>query len=255
MFYIMEFFYRFDYDVYIESDGEIIDFVVNLDVEFFYEVYVDMILIRVEFFVRGNIIYGIGVSDIKGGVVVIFFMMESLKKEGKDLNVGVVFVSDEEFGGRGLVFFMERYRLKMVVVFEFIDFEVYIVYVGNIEVYFEVDGKEVYGVCLESGVNVIEEIYKMFNELKNFEFFKQKGKYFDFYIGIQEFFCENLVYFILVLCKGCFEVRFLLDQEVEDVFDFMDLIFDEYMLKYEYMEIWDGYEFDLDEEIVSWLKL
>lgn len=30
----------------------------------------------------------------------------------------------------------------------------------------------------------------------------------------------------------------------------MDLIFDEYMLKYEYMEIWDGYEFDLDEEIV-----
>ena len=254
MLHIMEFLHRLDYDVKIESDGEIIDLVVNPEAELFYEVHVDTIPIRAEPFVRGNIIYGTGASDIKGGAAAILLMLEELKKENKDLNVGIVFVSDEELGGRGSALFMERYRPKMAVVLEPTDLEVHIAHAGNIEAYFEVDGKEAHGACPESGVNAIEETYKMLEELKKLEPFNAKGEFFDPHIGIQELVCENPVYLIPALCKGRLEARLLPEQEVEDVLDLMDPILDEYTKSYEYTEIWDGYKLEPDEEIVQLAK-
>ncbi len=254
MLHTMEFLHRLNYDVHIESDGQIIDLVVNPDAELFYEVHVDTIPVRAEPFLRGNIVYGTGASDIKGGITAILLMLENLKKEGKDLNVGVVFVSDEEYGGRGSALFMERYRPKMAVVLEPTDLEVHIAHAGNIEAYFEVDGKEAHGACPEGGVNAIEETYKMLGEMKKLEPFKRKGKYFDPYIGIQELVCENPYYLIPALCKGRLEVRLLPNQEVEDVLNLLDPIFDEYTLKYEYTEMWDGYELDENEGIVQLAK-
>ncbi|NJE47582.1 M20/M25/M40 family metallo-hydrolase [Thermococcus sp. GR7] len=252
--HIMEFLHKLDYDVHIESDGEIIDLVVNPDAELFYEVHMDTIPMRAEPFVRGNIVYGTGASDIKGGIAAILLMLEELKKEGKDLNVGIVFVSDEEHGGRGSALFMERYRPKMAVVLEPTDLEVHIAHAGNIEVYFEVDGKEAHGACPESGINAIDQTFKMLEELKKLEPFNAKGKYFDAHIGLQELVCDNPYYLIPALCRGRVEARLLPDQEVEDILDLMEPIFEEYTLKYEYTEIWDGYELEPDEEIVVLAK-
>ncbi|WP_457741850.1 M20/M25/M40 family metallo-hydrolase [Thermococcus sp.] len=254
MLHIMEFLHKLDYDVKIESDGEIIDLVVNPKAELFYEVHVDTIPIRAEPFVRGNIIYGTGSSDIKGGAAAILLMLEELRKENKDLNVGIVFVSDEEQGGRGSALFMERYKPKMAVVLEPTDLEVHIAHAGNIEAYFEVDGKEAHGACPESGINAIEETYKMLEELKKLEPFKAKGEFFDPHIGIQELVCENPVYLIPALCRGRLEARLLPEQEVEDVLDLMDPILDEYTKSYEYTEIWDGYRLEEDDEIVILAK-
>ncbi|NJE41858.1 M20/M25/M40 family metallo-hydrolase [Thermococcus sp. GR6] len=252
--HIMEFLHKLDYDVHIESDGEIIDLVVNPDAELFYEVHMDTIPMRAEPFVRGNIVYGTGASDIKGGIAAILLMLEELKKEGKDLNVGIVFVSDEEHGGRGSALFMERYRPKMAVVLEPTDLEVHIAHAGNIEAYFEVDGKEAHGACPESGINAIDQTFKMLEELKKLEPFNAKGKYFDAHIGLQELVCDNPYYLIPALCRGRVEARLLPDQEVEDILDLMEPIFEEYTLKYEYTEIWDGYELEPDEEIVQLAK-
>ncbi|WP_048152267.1 M20/M25/M40 family metallo-hydrolase [Palaeococcus ferrophilus] len=252
--HIMEFLHKLDYDVHIESDGEIIDLVVNPDAELFFEVHIDTIPVRTEPFVRGNIVYGTGASDIKGGAAAILLMMENIKKLNQELNVGVVFVSDEEHGGKGSALFMERYKPKMAVVLEPTDLEVHIAHAGNIEAYFEVDGKEAHGACPESGINAIEETYKMVTELKNLEPFKRSGKYFDPHIGIQELICENPVYLIPALCRGRLEARLLPDQEVEDILDLLDPILDEYTLSYEYTEIWDGYELEEDEEIVQLAK-
>ncbi|HII61806.1 M20/M25/M40 family metallo-hydrolase [Pyrococcus horikoshii] len=252
--YIMEFLHKLNYDVHIESDGEIIDLVVNPGAELFFEVHMDTIDPRAEPFVRGNIVYGTGASDIKGGIASILLMLEQLRKEGKDLNVGIVFVSDEEKGGRGSALFMERYRPKMAVVLEPTDLEVHIAHAGNIEAYFEVDGKEAHGACPESGINAIEQTFEMLQKLKDLEPFKAKGKYFDPHIGIQELICENPYYLIPALCKGRLEARLLPDQEVEDILDLIDPILDEYTVKYEYTEIWDGYELSEDEEIVQIAK-
>ncbi|NJE08759.1 M20/M25/M40 family metallo-hydrolase [Thermococcus sp. M39] len=252
--HIMEFLHKLGYDVHIESDGEIINLIVNPDAELFYEVHMDTIDIRVQPFIRGNIVYGTGASDVKGGLASILLMLESLKKEGKDLNVGIVFVSDEEKGGRGSALFMERYRPKMAIVLEPTDLEVHIAHAGNIEAYFEVDGKEAHGACPESGENAIELTYRMLEELKALEPFKQKGKYFDPHIGLQELVCENPYYLIPALCKGRLEARLLPEQEVEDILDLFEPILEEYTLRYEYTEIWDGYELDENEEIVQIAK-
>ncbi|WP_461864213.1 M20/M25/M40 family metallo-hydrolase [Thermococcus sp.] len=252
--HVMAFLHKLGYDVHIESDGEIIDLVVNPDAELFYEVHMDTIPMRTEPFVRGNIVYGTGASDIKGGVAAVLLMLENLKKEANELNVGIVFVSDEEHGGRGSALFMERYKPKMAVVLEPTDLEVHIAHAGNIEAYFEVDGKEAHGACPESGVNAIEETYKMLEELRALEPFKAKGKYFDAHIGLQELVCDNPYYLIPALCKGRVEARLLPEQEVEDILDLMEPIFEEYTLKYEYTEIWDGYELEPDEEIVQLAK-
>ncbi|MBO8173899.1 MAG: M20/M25/M40 family metallo-hydrolase [Thermococcus sp.] len=252
--HIMEFLHKLGYDVHIESDGEIINLIVNPDAELFYEVHMDTIDIRVQPFIRGNIVYGTGASDVKGGLASILLMLESLKKEGKDLNVGIVFVSDEEKGGRGSALFMERYRPKMAIVLEPTDLEVHIAHAGNIEAYFEVDGKEAHGACPESGENAIELTYRMLEELKALEPFKQKGKYFDPHVGLQELVCENPYYLIPALCKGRLEARLLPEQEVEDILDLFDPILEEYTLRYEYTEIWDGYELDESEEIVQIAK-
>ncbi|ADT83612.1 M20/M25/M40 family metallo-hydrolase [Thermococcus barophilus] len=252
--HIMEFLHKLGYDVHIESDGEIINLIVNPDAELFYEVHMDTIDIRVQPFIRGNIVYGTGASDVKGGLASILLMLESLKKEDKDLNVGIVFVSDEEKGGRGSALFMERYRPKMAIVLEPTDLEVHIAHAGNIEAYFEVDGKEAHGACPESGENAIELTYKMLEELKALEPFKQKGKYFDPHVGLQELVCENPYYLIPALCKGRLEARLLPEQEVEDILDLFDPILEEYTLRYEYTEIWDGYELDESEEIVQIAK-
>jgi len=252
--HIMEFLHKLGYDVHIESDGEIINLIVNPDAELFYEVHMDTIDIRVQPFIRGNIVYGTGASDVKGGLASILLMLENLKKEGKDLNVGIVFVSDEEKGGRGSALFMERYKPKMAIVLEPTDLEVHIAHAGNIEAYFEVDGKEAHGACPESGENAIELTYKMLEELKALEPFKQKGKYFDPHVGLQELVCENPYYLIPALCKGRLEARLLPEQEVEDILDLFDPILEEYTLRYEYTEIWDGYELDESEEIVQIAK-
>ncbi|AHF80022.1 M20/M25/M40 family metallo-hydrolase [Thermococcus paralvinellae] len=252
--HIMEFLHKLGYDVHIESDGEIINLIVNPDAELFYEVHMDTIDIRVQPFIRGNIVYGTGASDVKGGLASILLMLESLKKEGKDLNVGIVFVSDEEKGGRGSALFMERYRPKMAIVLEPTDLEVHIAHAGNIEAYFEVDGKEAHGACPESGENAIELTYKMLDELKALEPFKKKGKYFDPHVGLQELVCENPYYLIPALCRGRLEARLLPEQEVEDILDLFDPILEEYTLRYEYTEIWDGYELDESEEIVQIAK-
>jgi len=181
-------------------------------------------------------------------------MMESLKRGNQGLNVGVVFVSDEEKGGMGSALFMERYKPKMAIVIEPTDLEVHIAHAGNIEAYFEVNGKEAHGACPESGINAIDQTYKMIEELKGLEPFKQKGKYFNAYIGLQELICENPYYLIPALCKGRLEARLLPTQEVEDILDLIEPILEEYTLKYEYTEIWDGYELDEDEEIVQLAK-
>ncbi len=252
--HIMEFLHKLGYDVHIESDGEIINLIVNPNAELFYEVHMDTIDIRVQPFIRGNIVYGTGASDVKGGLASILLMLESLKREGKDLNVGIVFVSDEEKGGRGSALFMERYRPKMAIVLEPTDLEVHIAHAGNIEAYFEVDGKEAHGACPESGENAIELTYRMLEELKALEPFNQKGKYFDPHVGLQELVCENPYYLIPALCKGRLEARLLPEQEVEDILDLFDPILEEYTLRYEYTEIWDGYELDKSEEIVQIAK-
>ncbi len=252
--HIMEFLHKLGYEVHIESDGEIINLIVNPDAELFYEVHMDTIDIRVQPFIRGNIVYGTGASDIKGGLASILLMLESLKRESKDLNVGIVFVSDEEKGGRGSALFMERYKPKMAIVLEPTDLEVHIAHAGNIEAYFEVDGKEAHGACPESGENAIELTYKMLEELKALEPFNQKGKYFDPHVGLQELVCENPYYLIPALCKGRLEARLLPEQEVEDILDLFDPILEEYTLRYEYTEIWDGYELDESEEIVQIAK-
>ncbi|RLF83446.1 acetylornithine deacetylase, partial [Thermococci archaeon] len=200
------------------------------------------------------IVYGTGASDVKGGLASVLLMMESLKRGNQELNVGVVFVSDEEKGGMGSALFMERYKPKMAIVIEPTDLEVHIAHAGNIEAYFEVNGKEAHGACPESGINAIDQTYKMIEELKGLEPFKQKGKYFDAYIGLQELICENPYYLIPALCKGRLEARLLPTQEVEDILDLIEPILEEYTLKYEYTEIWDGYELDEDEEIVQLAK-
>ncbi|AIF69261.1 acetylornithine deacetylase [Palaeococcus pacificus DY20341] len=252
--HIMEFLHKLDYDVHIESDGEIIDLVVNPDAELFFEVHMDTIPIRIKPFVRGNMVYGTGASDIKGGIASVLLMLENLRRLKQDLNVGVVFVSDEEHGGRGSALFMERYKPKMAVVLEPTDLEVHIAHAGNIEAYFEVDGKEAHGACPESGENAIELTYKMLEKLKALEPFKKRGKYFDPHVGLQELICENPYYLIPSLCKGRLEARLLPDQEVEDVLDLFEPILEEYTLRYEYTEIWDGYELEDDEEIVQIAK-
>ncbi|WP_456395355.1 M20/M25/M40 family metallo-hydrolase [Thermococcus sp.] len=254
MLHIMEFLHKLNYDVHIESDGQIIDLVVNPDADLFYEVHVDTIPMRVEPFVRGNIVYGTGASDIKGGAAAILLMLENLRREGKDLNVGIVFVSDEEHGGRGSALFMERYKPKMAVVLEPTDLEVHISHAGNIEAYFEVDGKEAHGACPESGINAIDQTFRMLEEFKKLEPFNARGRYFDAHIGLQELVCENPYYLIPALCKGRVEARLLPEQEVEDILDLMEPIFEEYTIRYEYTEIWDGYELEPDEEIVQLAK-
>ncbi|GAB6101663.1 M20/M25/M40 family metallo-hydrolase [Thermococcus atlanticus] len=254
MLHIMEFLHKLNYDVHIESDGQIIDLVVNPDADLFYEVHVDTIPMRVEPFVRGNIVYGTGASDIKGGAAAILLMLENLRREGKDLNVGIVFVSDEEHGGRGSALFMERYKPKMAVVLEPTDLEVHIAHAGNIEAYFEVDGKEAHGACPESGINAIDQTFRMLEEFKKLEPFNARGRYFDAHIGLQELVCENPYYLIPALCKGRVEARLLPEQEVEDILDLMEPIFEEYTIRYEYTEIWDGYELEPDEEIVQLAK-
>ncbi len=254
MLHIMEFLHKLNYDVHIESDGQIIDLVVNPEAELFYEVHVDTIPMRVEPFVRGNIVYGTGASDIKGGAAAILLMLENLRREGKDLNVGIVFVSDEEHGGRGSALFMERYKPKMAVVLEPTDLEVHIAHAGNLEAYFEVDGKEAHGACPESGINAIDQTFRMMEEFKKLEPFNARGRYFDAHIGLQELVCENPYYLIPALCKGRVEARLLPDQEVEDILDLMEPIFEEYTIRYEYTEIWDGYELEPDEEIVQLAK-
>jgi len=252
--HIMEFLHKLDYDVHIESDGKVIDLVVNPEADLFFEVHMDTIDIRAKPFVRGNIVYGTGASDVKGGLASVLLMMESLKRGNQGLNVGVVFVSDEEKGGMGSALFMERYKPKMAIVIEPTDLEVHIAHAGNIEAYFEVNGKEAHGACPESGINAIDQTYKMIEELKGLEPFKQKGKYFNAYIGLQELICENPYYLIPALCKGRLEARLLPTQEVEDILDLIEPILEEYTLKYEYIEIWDGYELDEDEEIVQLAK-
>lgn len=252
--HIMEFLHKLDYDVHIESDGKVIDLVVNPEADLFFEVHMDTIDIRAKPFVRGNIVYGTGASDVKGGLASVLLMMESLKRGNQELNVGVVFVSDEEKGGMGSALFMERYKPKMAIVIEPTDLEVHIAHAGNIEAYFEVNGKEAHGACPESGINAIDQTYKMIEELKGLEPFNQKGKYFDAYIGLQELICENPYYLIPSLCRGRFEARLLPEQEVEDILDLMEPILEEYTSKYEYTEIWDGYELEEDEEIVQIAK-
>jgi len=230
----------------IQHSGDIVNLVLG-DSSLLITTHVDTIMERACLREEGNVIYGTGACDAKGCIASILLFL----KHVKDLNVSIAFLSDEEDGGRGSEVFLKHVTPQSVIVMEPTSMLLCTSHAGNIEIEFEVSGRESHGSCVEDGVNAIHRSFEMWSELRRLaEDHSRTG----FDVSIQEIMAENPFYLVPDACSGRIEVRLPSLSDAEETAERIEKILVKYCRRYRFKEIWSGYELPGNHPLVELFK-
>ncbi len=117
-------------------------------------------------------IYGLGVCDMKGGLMAAAMAVQLLKDAGRPLpgEVVITSVADEEGGGNGsIAAAMKGQRADAVVVCEPTDYELIAAHMGFIFFKVEIEGKAVHSGSKWLGVSAIEKAVKLMAAIDELE--------------------------------------------------------------------------------------
>ena len=122
--------------------------------------------------IRDNKIYGLGVCDMKGGLMAGIMSVALLKQSGIELplNVYITAVCDEEGGGNGSIMAaMSGKKADAVIVCEPSDREIIAAHMGFIFFRVEVAGISVHSGSKWNGVSAIDKAIKIINAINELE--------------------------------------------------------------------------------------
>lgn len=123
--------------------------------------------------IEGDLIYGRGTSDMKSGVACMIFLGEYfIKSNAKpNKNIVLIFTSDEEATGKGINSVFEKGYLDnidFIVVPENTSSNVVLKEKGALWICLELIGKSAHGARPDLGINSIEILYELTNQLKSY---------------------------------------------------------------------------------------
>lgn len=123
--------------------------------------------------VEGDLMYGRGTSDMKSGAACMITLGEYFIKNNikPNKNIKLVFTADEEANGKGVTSVFEKGYLDdvdFIIVPENTSSDVVLKEKGALWLSLELFGKSAHGARPDLGINAIEIVYEMVNELKSY---------------------------------------------------------------------------------------
>lgn len=122
--------------------------------------------------IKDGKIYGLGVCDMKGGLMAGIMSVELLKDANIELplNIYITAVCDEEGGGNGSIMAaMSGKKSDAVIVCEPSDREIIVAHMGFIFFRVEINGKSVHSGSKWDGISAIDKAIKIINALNELE--------------------------------------------------------------------------------------
>ena len=122
-------------------------------------------------------LFGLGASDMKGGLAAMIAALKALNDLSIDLNGNVLFASvvDEEAYSKGILKFLEKgVKADMAVLGEPHFYETLLGYKGKMLVELVVKGRAAHGSVPEQGINAINDAAKIITSLDQLEFLKHE---------------------------------------------------------------------------------
>ncbi len=230
----------------IQHSGDIVNLVLG-DSNLLVTTHVDTIIERAYPSEEGDVVYGTGACDAKGSIASILLFLEHVK----NLNVSIAFLADEEDGGRGSEVFLKHAIPQSAIVMEPTSMLLCTSHAGNIEIEFEVSGRESHGSCVEDGVNAIHRTFEMCSEIRKVA---ENHSRMGFDVSIQEIMAENPFYLVPDTCSGRIEVRLPSLSDAKETAERIEKILKEYCREYRFKEIWSGYELPGHHPLVELFK-
>ena len=158
--FILDFINKLGFNAKKDKIGNIL---LNSNSNLWIVTHMDTVKKKSEFKINGKIAYGTGVCDAKGSITAILTALKRIK----NLKYGIAILVDEEEGGTGSKFVLERYKPKYAIVMEPTSLKIANKHYGSLEVEIEVFGHELHGACFEFTQNPIDVSLKILNELKS----------------------------------------------------------------------------------------
>lgn len=206
-----------------------------------------------------DFMYGRGTSDIKSGAACMINLglhyIENNIKPSK--NIRLIFTADEESSGLGISSVLDKgliEDLDFIIVPENTSSKVVIKENGALWIEMEVFGKSAHGARPDLGINSIEIVYSIYEDLKEFVKISKKDEFLDYTtVSLNRISGGEKVNIIADYCKGEFDIRANPDLQNKVILEFLDKRIEEYIGKYSDLKInrrilTDRIAFDVDEK-------
>lgn len=123
--------------------------------------------------IEGDIMYGRGTSDMKSGAACMITLGEYFIKNKikPNKNIKLIFTADEESSGKGVISVFEKGYLEdvdFIIVPENTSSDVVLKEKGALWISLELFGKSAHGARPDLGINAIEIVYELVNDLKSY---------------------------------------------------------------------------------------
>lgn len=201
--------------------------------------------------------YGRGTSDMKSGAACMINLglhyIENNIKPNK--NIRLIFTADEESSGLGISSVLKEgliEDLDFIIVPENTSSKVVIKEKGALWIELEVFGKSAHGARPDLGINSIEIVYSIYEDIKEFIKISKKDEYLDYTtVSLNTISGGEKVNIIADYCKGELDIRANPDLENKVIVEFIDKKIEEYTSKYKDLKInrkilTDRISFDVD---------
>ncbi len=160
-----------------------------------------------------DFMYGRGTSDIKSGAACMINLglhyIENNIKPSK--NIRLIFTADEESSGLGISSVLDKgliEDLDFIIVPENTSSKVVIKENGALWIEMEVFGKSAHGARPDLGINSIEIVYSIYEDLKEFVKISKKDEFLDYTtVSLNRISGGEKVNIIADYCKGEFDIR------------------------------------------------
>lgn len=193
--------------------------------------------------IEGDLIYGRGTSDMKSGAACMIALGDYFIKNDKkpDKNIRLIFTADEEATGKGVLSVMEKGYLDdvdFVIVPENTSSDVVLKEKGALWLSLELFGKAAHGARPDLGINSIEIVYELVEDLKSFvEVYCNDDLLGDSTISLNKISGGKSTNIIADYCKAEIDVRANPDLQNSEVIEYLEKQIYRYEHKYEGLKI------------------
>lgn len=193
--------------------------------------------------VEGNLMYGRGTSDMKSGAACMitlgeYFINNNVKP---NKNIKLIFTADEEAGGLGITSVYEKGYLNdvdFIIVPENTSSDVVLKEKGALWLSLELFGRSAHGARPDLGINSIEIVYEITNDLKSFV----ENSCNDDLLGnttasLNRISGGEKVNMIPDYCKAEIDVRANPDLENSEIINYLEKLITKYEHRYEGLNV------------------
>ena len=211
--------------------------------------------------VDGNIVYGRGAVDIKGGITSIIVAMELLREEGfegRDLPFTLAFTVDEEKEGRGSQVLAAHFKnSRGAIILEPTELTLGVAQAGSIELFLNFYGRPSHGGEINRGDNAIKRAMNFFQELERLPVLQEedelvgKAGYNIQWIGGG----EKDILIVPAYCQSVVDIHILPRQDIDEVKEVIEQLIEQFGdLDAEYLDLSPSFFLSREESVIKLMQ-